>query len=496
MRATVGIDLGTSAVKVLALAVEDRSVLAETSRAYPTFTPQPGFVEQSPHDWWAATCAALHDLRQRLPEAEFVGIGLSGQVNGMVLLDADDAVIGNALIWLDARASVEADELETLVPDMAARTANHTSPITVLAKLKWFHRHAPERLGRARVLLFAKDYLVWRLTGVKCTDASEATSASMLDIGTGDWFRTAVAATGADLSLLPQLRPATEIVGTVTTRAAGETGLAAGIPVVPGAGDVAALATGCGVIDPGILGVTLGTAGHVVLSAKAGDPFVAGAGLWRIAHAAPDRAVWLGLVMSGGLSLSWLHRLFRTSNDSLDFEAMAGFAAQSAPGASGVSFVPFLEGAATPYDQTAARGAFVGLSSSTCAGDLVEAVLEGVAFNVRQCVEAFGQHGRDIAAMRLAEGGARLDSWCQVLADVLDRPITRLDHLNTSSLGAALMALSGLTGQSLATLGHGLFDRGRAFEPRQTTRAALEDAYGRYLVAANQEISRVAGRPG
>lgn len=493
MKATIGIDLGTSAVKVLALSVKGRKVLAEASRSYPTLTPRPGFAEQSPEVWWTATCAAIGEVLEKVPGDDIAAIGFSGQVNGMVLLDVDGEVIGNAIIWLDARAAAEARELETDVSDIVARTASRVSAITVLAKLKWLGRHDPDRLSRARSLLFAKDYLMWRMTGVKCTDASEATSASMLDIARGDWFLPGVEATGAESSILPPLHSATGFAGRVSTRASAETGLPSGIPVVPGAGDVAALATGCGVISPGILGVTLGTAGHVVLSVDADALFTPGAGLWRVAHAAPDKAVWLGLVMSGGLSLSWLHRIFSTAGPGTSFDDLVGLADASAAGANGVSFVPFLEGAATPYDRMAARGSFVGLSSSTGAGDMVEAVLEGVGFNIRQCVDAFGDCGTGITEIRLAEGGARVDRWCQVLAGILDRPITRLEHLNTSSLGAALMANCALSGTSLSDLAGVPAGGSRTFQPQRDQREAYENAYRRYLAAADQEISRVAG---
>lgn len=488
MRASIGIDIGTSAVKVIALSDDGRSVLGEASEPYPTLTPRPGWVEQAPAAWWRATCAALGRLLGALPGLAVIGVGLSGQVNGLVLLDADDEPLGDAPIWLDTRATAAAAR----IAERLGWPAGELGAIAVLSKLGWLAEHEPARLARARTLLFVKDYILFRLTAVKCTEASEATSASMLELATGGWHPGIAAAAGFDPALLPPLVPAMAVAGEITATAAAETGLPAGTPVVPGAGDVAALAVGCGVIAPGICGITLGTAGHVVLSQPAEAPFPSGQNLWRVAHADPALAVWLGLVMSGGLSLSWLHRTAQGFNPALSFEAMVALADATPVGANGVRFVPFLEGAATPFGDPLARGAFTGLSSSTAAGDMVRAVMEGVAFNVRQCVELFVANGAAVDEIRVAEGGARVDAWCRILADVLDRPILRLDALNTSSLGAALMALVGVGGAPLDALCAGLAAGGTRFAPDPARAAAANAAFADFSLSATTEIERSA----
>lgn len=493
-QATIGIDIGTSAVKVAVVGL-DGAVLAEASRPYPTHAPHPGWAEQSPEDWWSAACVGVREATGA-GGAQIVGVGLSGQLNGIVLLDAENVVLGDAMIWLDIRATEEAGALKrefgTLLRE---RAATDLTPIAVLAKFAWLARHEAARLGRARRALLVKDYLLWRLTGVMATDPSDAASTGMMDVNTVAWIPELCAAAGIDPAMLPRIVPSMTVAGRLTAEAAAATGLAEGLPVVPGAGDVAALAVGCGVFEEGVLGVTLGTAGHVVLAVDATARFESEGGIWRIAHADPTRAIWLGLVMSGGLSLSWLHRVLSAAAPGLVFEAMAALAEGVSPGARGVSFVPFLEGSATPHGEPEARGVFGGLSSSTSAGEMVQAVMEGVAFNVLQCVELFEARGAAITEVRLAEGGARIDRWCQILADVLQRPIVRLSHLNTSSLGAALMAQVGVMSARLPELTAGLAAGGRRFLPDPARRRAYADAYHRYLDHAEGEIARASKSP-
>jgi len=490
-RATIGIDVGTSAVKVAVVSLEG-FILAEASRSYPTHTPHPGWVEQTPEDWWVAACAAIPEATGSV-DAEIIGAGLSGQLNGLVLIDEHDQVLGDAIIWLDTRAAAEAEALtQRFASGLRDRAATDLSAIAVLVKLAWLARHDAARLSRARNVLLVKDYLLWRLTGVIATDPSDAASTGMMDIRTLDWIPEFCAGAGFDPAILPPILSSTAVAGHVTSAAAAATGLPAGLPIVPGGGDVAALAVGCGVARTGILGITLGTAGHVVLAVDAAAPFEVSAGLWRVVHPDPARAIWLGLVMSGGLSLAWLHRLLGAGAPDFAFEAMTALADTVPAGSRGVSFVPFLEGSATPHGEPAARGSFSGLSSSTGAGEIVQAVMEGVAFNVLQCVEMFEARGVEITEVRMAEGGARVDRWCQIMADVLQRPIVRLAHLNASSLGAALMAQVALTHRSLDELTAGLAAGGTRFSPRHETQSAYADAYRRYRLSADAEIARAA----
>jgi xylulokinase len=446
--------------------------------------PRHGWVEQSPHAWWSATTQALRELLSVLPALEVIGVGLSGQVNGLVLLDGRGQLLGDAIIWLDTRATEEARRIQLAIgPLLAERTAGSVSAISVLAKLSWLATHEPDRLRATARVLFVKDYIAWRLTDQVGTDPSEATSAGMMDIETHDWLAEAVEAAGIHPRLLPSIRPSIYPAGAVTPQAAAECGLPPGVRVVTGAGDVAALAMGCGVLRSGAVGVTLGTAGHVVVSAPTAVPFPIDSGLWRIAHVEPTHAIWLGLVMSGGMSLSWFHRTVQSAGSAIDLPTFAALAEKSTTGSGGVSFAPFLEGAATPYGSPQARGMFTGLSSSSGLPDMVRAVMEGVAFNVRQCLELYERAGVEIADVRVAEGGARIDLWCQILADSIGRPLTRLKALNTSCTGAALLALA-RSASDLERLAEASAEAGRVFSPDDRRSAEVELSYERYLAVA------------
>lgn len=491
--ATLGIDVGTSAVKVALVDADGRAV-AEASTGYPTHAPRPGWIEQDPHDWWRATVTATAACLARAPDATVEGVGLSGQLNGVVLLDAAGEPLGNALIWLDTRAAAEAEELAARFGDVLRDRAETTlGPIAVLAKLAWLSRHQPERLAAARRILFVKDYILFRLTGAVATDPSDACSAGMMDHRTLDWIPELARAAGFEPVLLPPIRPATAVGGHVLPAAAEQTSLPEGTPVVVGGGDVAALAVGCGVVAPGVLGITLGTAGHVVLAGERTPGRSPRRGLWQIVHADPSLSIRLGLVMSGGLSLSWLHRLLDIGPTPLDFAAMTALAGDIAPGADGVVFLPFLEGVATPYANPAMRGRFAGLSSSHRAGHLVQAVMEGVGFNIRQCVDLIEAGGDAVREVRLAEGGARVDRWCGIIADILARPIARLAQLDTSSLGAALMAQSGVWRRPLARLAAARQGVDRVFEPDPERIRAYAAAFSRYEEQAASEDLRSRG---
>jgi xylulokinase len=478
----VGIDVGTSAVKVLALA-EDGTVLAKAKRGYPTRSPAIGWSEQSAEDWWTATAAATREMVAGLGGTPIAGIGLSGQLNGFVLLDDQDRPLQDAIIWLDRRATAETDALAERHGDLIAATSgNRVSPIAVMPKLLWMQRNRSEVWARVKRVLLVKDYVLWRLTGARATDPSDASATNLMDLKSRNWSAALCEAAGMRLDLLSEIVPSTATAGRVTPEAGAAIGIPAGTPVAPGGGDVAALALGCGVVRDGILGVTLGTAGHVVLSSA--DPLPrAGNGLWQIAHMLDDRVIWLGLIMAGGLTLSWLHRLVSFGSSPPSFAELVAAANAAKPGARGLIFLPFLEGAATPYERSAARAAFVGLTSSHGAGDMVQAAMEGVAFNLRQCVELFEEMGGVVSEVRLAEGGSRVERWCQIIADVLGRPVELIEESDTSALGAAMAAEAAITLRPLPEIAERAVRLGRRYEPKHAT--DYHAAYVRYRALAD-----------
>ena len=400
-----------------------------------------------------------------------------------MLLDERDRPLQEAIIWLDRRATAEAADLaRELGATIEAVSGNRVSPISVMPKLLWMKRHRPEVLAKAKRLLLVKDYILWRLTGAHATDPSDASATNLMDLGRRQLVCRALQGR--------RHRPATSAGNRAVHRgrrphhasASAATGIPEGMPVVPGGGDVAALAVGCGVISDGVLGVTLGTAGHVVLSSKRLF-LAAGNGLWQISHMIEDRIIWLGLIMAGGLSLTWLHRVMSLGQSTTSFEDFVALADAVEPGARGLIFLPFLEGAATPYERPNARASFIGLTSSHGAGEMIRAVMEGVAFNLRQCVELFEEMGVSVSEVRLAEGGSRVGLWCQIIADILGKPVDLIEESDTSALGAAMAAQSAVTNQPLRNIAEHAVQIGRRYEPNQKT--DYDPLYSRYREVAD-----------
>ncbi|EAR49653.1 Xylulokinase [Oceanicola granulosus HTCC2516] len=475
LRGHLGIDLGTSAVKVLVLDDEGR-VLGRAGRGYATRAPRPGWAEQSPQAWWRATCEACREALAA-SGAAIASVGLSGQLNGFVLLDADDEPLADAVLWLDIRAEAETRRLAGAA-DFPALTGNALSAICVLPKLEWMRTQRPELLARAARIALVKDYILLRLTGILATDPSDAHSTALTETGGLNWSETLCALAQIDPARLPPIRAADEVAGHLTAGAAEAAGLAPGTPVATGAGDVAALAVGCGVVAPGTTAITLGTAGHVVAEAPAAD-LPAGGGLWQIPHGVPARTLWLGLIMSGGLSHAWMRSILGAAAP-ISFEAMEALAADVPAGADGVTFLPFLEGAATPYNRPDMRGSFFGLSSSHNTGHLVRAVLEGVACNARECLDALAAAGAGTREVRLAEGGAQSPLWCQIIADMLGRPVDLIDERDTSARGAALLGYAAAETVPIAELAAKTLPIARQYEPHAVEMQAHEESFARY----------------
>lgn len=470
----VGIDLGTSAVKVIVQDDAGRS-LASASRPYPTAHAAPGWAEQDPADWWHATCGALVQALGS-SGATIRAVGLSGQLNGFVLIGADGHEIGAAPIWLDQRGVAEAEAIAAAA-DVPGLTGNAMTPIAVASKLAWLRAHDPARLDRAAHVLMVKDWLLWRLTGEIATDPSDAASTAMAKADGTAWEPALVRSAGVAGTVLPPIRPSASLGGRVTRTAALATGLPEGTPVAVGAGDVTALAVGCGLVAAGRVAITLGTAGHVVAPAlRPGG--LADLGLWRIPHALAGQTLLLGLIMSGGLSLSWLRHVLAAGGTPPPFAALEALAAAVPPGSHGVTFLPFLDGAATPHRRPDLRGAFMGLSSAHGAGDMVRAVMEGVAMAARDCTDALAAAGAEIAEIRLAEGGAQSRLWCQIIADTLDRPVAVLAERDTSAAGAALIGRALAEGADLASISEDACGIAQVVRPLNTR--AMTESFVRY----------------
>jgi len=480
----VGIDIGTSAVKVIIQDDLGRAI-AKTSRAYATMSPRPGWSEQAPGDWWSATCDALREAVAQAG-AEIRSVGLSGQLNGFVLVAENGEPLAPATIWLDLRAEAEAIEIAATA-DILALTGNELSAICVLPKLAWFRRHRPDLLDRAARILLVKDWILNRLTGEFATDPSDAASTAMTTPEGLAWEPEILRLVGINADRLPPILPSTAIGGRVTALAAVATGLPFGTPVAVGVGDVTALAVGCGVVVPGRVAITLGTAGHVVAQA-AGQVSTGGLGLWRIPHAVPGSTILLGLIMSGGLSLDWLRQVLGHGQEPPPFAELERLAAVVPAGSHGVTFLPYLEGSATPHRRPDARGAFLGLSSSHRAGDMVRAVMEGVAFNAVECIRALEAAGTEVNDIRIAEGGAQSPLWCAIMAEAIGKPVSLVAERDTSAAGAALVGRAALEGTALSYVA----DRNCALHCRfevPAERSGMQAAYELYAMRASRNLA-------
>lgn len=483
---TLGIDFGTSAVKVVALR-GDGTVAAHASSGYETFKPAPDRAEQEPEDWWCALSTAAASVMAEIDPLSVIAAGLSGQLNGIVLIDADGAALGRCLIWLDQRCGDEVAELErSHAETLAAKVSSPTSPIAVLPKLQWLARHEPARMHRARHVFQVKDYILWRLTGAVATDANEASATLMMDLASRQWDPALVTLSGLAPGHFSPIRASTEIVGRVTAEASAATGLPRGLSVVPGSGDTGALGVGCGAFAAGTAAVTLGTAGHIVASVPNQPPALV-PGLWRMAHVTPDRELWLGLIPAGGLSIAWLRNLGTGfAGRPFGFDDLERLVQATEPGSGAAIFLPFLEGAGTPWNDPSRFAAFAGLNVTHGAGHLVRAVYEGVAFNIRACLESFEVAGVGLERVHLAEGGAQSPAWCQIIADVLNREVRVVAERDTSATGAAILARASAEPTDLAAVVERSVRIARVHKPNPAMRDRIDLSWKRFQQEAGR----------
>ncbi|MDP3197209.1 xylulokinase [Tabrizicola sp.] len=478
---TIGLDFGTSAVKAVAMDSQGR-VHARATASYPTARPAPDRAEQDPRDWWDATITTCRAITREVGTQSIDSIGLSGQLNGLVLVDNGGAVIRPGLIWLDQRAGVETAALQTHHARRLVQTASSPiSPIAVLPKLQWLNTHEPDAIARTARIFQVKDYILWRLTGCFATEPNEASATLMMDLEQRAWAPDLAGHAGDRLA---PIIPSVAIAGRVLPAVAEETGLRRGTPVVPGSGDTGALAIGCGAFAPGTVAVTLGTAGHVVAAVpNRGMGLVAG--LWRMAHVVPDRELWLGLIPAGGLSIAWLRELIEGfTGGQVSFADLERLVHRSRPGAEDLTFLPFLAGAGTPWNDATRKAAFAGLTTSHGSPDIVRAVYEGVAFNIRACIDAFAAAGVPIIRIHLAEGGARSAAWCQIIANALQRDVHVVAEGDTSAVGAAILARAGLGTADLAALIATCVRIERTHAPDPATAPAMAAAWQRFVTHA------------
>jgi xylulokinase len=403
----VGIDVGTSGVKALALS-ESGEVVGRAEREYPLSTPRPGWAEQDPEDWWRASEAALEELGDR------DGLGFSGQMHGLVVLDEHDRVIRPAILWNDQRTAAECAEIEERVglERLIELTGNRALTGFTAPKLLWLRRHEPDAYARIRHVLLPKDYVRFRLTGERAIDVADASGTLLFDVANRRWSDEVLDALELPRDWLPDVHESTEIAG---------------------AGDQAAGALGVGIDRPGPLSVVLGTSGVVFAALDAYRPEPE-ARLHTFCHAVPGTWHAMGVMLSAAGSLQWLQGILDAPYDDLLREAE-----RWEPGTEGLRFQPYLQGERTPHADPDARGAFVGLGLRHDRGALVRAVLEGVAYGLRDSLELLRAVGVEAEVGRLSGGGARSGLWARIVASVLGLPLERTEVEEGAAYGAALL---------------------------------------------------------
>ena len=437
----MGIDVGTGGTRALIVNERGRVIAGCTAPHEDMQMERPMWAEQRPHDWWDATVRAIQGVLAQagVGGGAIRGIGLSGQMHGLVILDADDEVIRPALIWCDQRSQRQVDAINQAVgkENILKWTANPVLTGFTLPKLLWVRDHEPQQFARVRHLLLPKDYVRFRLTGELATDVSDASGTALFDVVRRRWSFEAMDGLGLDRSILPKAYESSDATGTISVQAAESTGLTARTPVAGGGGDQASGAVGNGIVKPGIVSCTLGTSGVVFahLEDVAYDPQ---GRVHTFCHAVRDKWHVMGVTQGAGLSLQWFRNQFAPS---ASYDELLAEAAQSPPGARGLYWIPYLMGERTPHLDAAARGGWIGLTAKHTRADLIRALIEGVSYSQKDCLDLLTAMGVKAASVRASGGGARSRVWRQILADVFGTPVATLASQEGSALGAAILAM-------------------------------------------------------
>ena len=441
----LGIDVGTGGTRAVLIDTEGVVIAARTSEHKPFASPKTGWAEQDPHDWWRATCEAIRELLREsaTPASEIAAVGFSGQMHGAVLLDSAGGVLRPALIWCDQRTAEEAAELTAQLGEsqIINWTCNPALTNFTLTKLLWVRKHEPHLFERFHTLLLPKDYVRYRLSGQYGMDVADASGTLLLDVTNRRWSTEMAHATGIDPRCLPPLFESPDVCAAVSKAGAEATGLLEGTPLVTGAGDQAAGAVGMGIVRPGSVHATIGTSG-VVFAATDRPALDPKGRLHTFCHAIPGRWHIMGVTQSAGLSLRWFRDNFGAlADDGRDpYERISDEAAAVPPGCDGVLWAPYLMGERTPHLDPEARAALVGLAANHGRGHVARAIMEGVAFSLRDSFSIFGEMKVPVTTIRLGGGGARSKLWRQIQADVYGHSVELLQAEEGAAYGGALLA--------------------------------------------------------
>lgn len=437
----IGIDLGTSSVKILAVN-DSNGIEGEVTREYPVYFPRDKWAEQDPEDWWKQTVLAIRELvsKLRIPRDQVRAIGFSGQMHGLVALGEENEVLTPAILWCDQRTQTECDEITAFFGQekLSRYTGNKALTGFTAPKILWVKKNLPEVFKKIRHIMLPKDYIRFMLTGDYATDMSDASGMLMLDVKNRRWSGELLDFLEIKEEQLPKLYESYEVTGVVSEQAKAELGLEGEILVVGGAGDQAAGAIGTGTVEDGIVSVNLGTSGvvfaaHEIYAADTRNR------LHAFCHA-NGKYHSMGVMLSAASCLKWWAE---SVHPGVGFDALLKEAEKAEPGCGKLIFLPYLMGERTPYSDPDAKGCFVGMTATTTRGSMTRAVLEGVAFGLYDSLKILEELGVPIRQVRIIGGGARSPLWKQILADVFSHEIQEINTNQGGALGAAILAAVG-----------------------------------------------------
>ncbi|HLA13155.1 MAG TPA: xylulokinase [Pyrinomonadaceae bacterium] len=440
---TLGIDVGTGGTRAVVIDRHGSVVASATAEHVPFVSKRTGWAEQHPEDWWRAATTAVRQVLSKLPADEIKAVGLSGQMHGSVLLDQSDEVLRPAIIWCDQRTDAQCKSLTERIGAgrLIELTCNPALTAFTLPKMLWVRDSEPELWRNLRTVLLPKDYVRLKLSGDRSTDVADASGTLLFDVKARKWSAEMLSATEIDERLLPHVYESTEVTGSISIAGAEATGLRSGTPIVAGGGDQAAGAVGIGIVRPGTASATIGTSG--VVFAATDKPTLDPKGrVHTFCHAIPGRWHVMGVTQGAGLSLRWFRDQFGTiGEDSRDpYDQLTDEASSVPTGSDGVLWTPYLMGERTPHLDPFARAALVGLTASHTRAHIVRAVLEGVAFSLRDVFEIFKEMEVQVDEIRVGGGGARSTLWRHIQADVYGRALNTVAAEEGAAYGAALLA--------------------------------------------------------
>lgn len=433
----IGVDLGTSSVKLL-LMDENGKIESIVTREYPIFYPKTGWSEQKPEDWYSALVDGIKELTKDCNKDEIDGISFSGQMHGMVILDENDKVIRPAILWNDGRTQAECDYLNNEIgrEKISSYTANMALTGFTAPKLLWVRKHEPENFAKIKKVMLPKDYVAYMLSGVHCTDVSDASGMLLFDVKNKCWSKEMLDICGLKEEQMAKVFESYEVVGSISQKASEETGLPTSVKVIAGGGDQAVASVGTGTVGQGKCNVSLGTSGVVFISAQdfAVDDNNA---LHAFCHA-DGKYHFMGVMLSAGASNTWwMNDILGTKDYVKEEKGITKL------GENNTYFLPYLMGERTPHNNPNARGTFIGMTMDTTREEMTQAVLEGVAFALRDSFEIAKSLGVEVERTRINGGGANSPLWCNIVANILNVKVDKINSKEGPAFGAAILAAVG-----------------------------------------------------